>query len=325
MPADDGAELLTGPQVGGLLEAAVRHAGGLLQEWELDHVDAQPRSSTTATYAARVAWPSGERHELLGVSARVQGPSEADVRAEIFADGDREGAVWLYPNDPELPGLPRAAYAASMAAILTDYRVVEGPLAPTDLTLEMMTYRPRRRAVLRDTVVDGATFYTKVLRESTIDPVARRHRLLLDAGVPAPPVLARTPDHLLVLGVLRGDSLARALFQPGRSCTAEQLIGILDAMPSAVAGLERRPPWADAAPRSCGPLEMVKRSPAVGHRPRRTPQAQARFGLDLADAAERPSQIDTQLGHTFALCGGGGEQQLVVVAPCQDAVKLFGA
>ena len=57
MPADDGAELLTGPQVGGLLEAAVRHAGGLLQEWELDHVDAQPRSSTTATYAARVAWP----------------------------------------------------------------------------------------------------------------------------------------------------------------------------------------------------------------------------------------------------------------------------
>ncbi len=246
MPADDGAELLTGPQVGGLLEAAVRHAGGLLQEWELDHVDAQPRSSTTATYAARVAWPSGERHELLGVSARVQGPSEADVRAEIFADGDREVAVWLYPNDPELPGLPRAAYAASMAAILTDYRVVEGPLAPTDLTLEMMTYRPRRRAVLRDTVVDGATFYTKVLRESTIDPVARRHRLLLDAGVPAPPVLARTPDHLLVLGALRGDSLARALFQPGRSCTAEQLIGILDAMPSAVAGLERRPPWADA-------------------------------------------------------------------------------
>ena len=247
MPTDDdGAELLTGAQIGGLLEAAVQHAGGRLVAWELDHVDAQPHRSTTATYAAKVEWPHGERHELLGVSARAQGPTDADARAEIFADGDREVAVWLYPNDPELPGLTRAAYAESMAAILSDYRVVERRLTAPELTLDMMTYRPRRRAVVRDRVAGGATFYTKVLRESAVGPVARRHRLLQEAGVPAPPVLARTPDHLLVMGALPGAALAQALFQPGRPCTAEQLIGVLDAMPTSVAGLERRPPWTDA-------------------------------------------------------------------------------
>ena len=28
-------------------------------------------------------------------------------------DGDREVAVWLYPNDPDLPGLARAGGAAA--------------------------------------------------------------------------------------------------------------------------------------------------------------------------------------------------------------------
>ena len=93
MAGDDGSSLLTGDQVGGLLDAAVRHAGGSLLAWELDHVDANPGQSTTATYLARVAWPHGEREEMLGVSARATGLSDTDARAEIFADGDREVAV----------------------------------------------------------------------------------------------------------------------------------------------------------------------------------------------------------------------------------------
>lgn len=246
MVDDDGSSLLTGTEVGGLLEAAVQHAGGRLLAWELDHVDANPGQSTTATYLARVDWPHGEREEMLGVSARATGLSRTDARAEVFADGDREVAVWLYPHDPDLPGLVRAAYPGPVAQILSSYRVVEPAIGAQDVELAMITYRPRRRAVVRVTLPDASRFYFKVMREAAVEGIARRHRLLLDAGVPAPPVLARTPDHVLVLGELPGTPLARALFEPGTPCTAAGLIQVLDAMPMAVADQERRPGWADA-------------------------------------------------------------------------------
>ncbi|MDO5533105.1 MAG: aminoglycoside phosphotransferase family protein [Propionibacteriaceae bacterium] len=246
MTADDGAGLLTSDGVGGLLSAAVSHAGGALVAWTLDHVDANPNQSTTATYSAIVDWPYGRRDELLGVSARARGLSASDNRAEIFADGDREVAVWLYPNDPDLPGLARAAYPSSMAAVLNAYRAVPTPVAPDDLDLEMIAYRPRRRAVLRAGVRDGETFYVKVLRERLFHDVSKRHKLLLGAGVPAPRIAAGTADFLLVLGELPGRPLARAVFDAVPPCTAEGLIEVLDAMPPAVAALERRPAWADS-------------------------------------------------------------------------------
>ncbi|MFP5417097.1 MAG: phosphotransferase [Actinomycetes bacterium] len=246
MVHDDGASLLSSEAVAGLLRAAVEHAGGVLVSWSLDHIDANPNQSTTATYSAVVDWPYGRRDELLGVSARANGLSASDARAEIFADGDREVAVWLYPNDPDLPGLARAAYPESMAAVLNAYRAVSTPVAAADLDLEMVTYRPRRRAVLRATVRGGETFFVKVLRERLFLDVTKRHDLLLGAGVPAPPIAARTADFLLVLGKLPGRPLARAVFDPEPPCTAEGLIAVLDSMPSAVAALERRPPWADA-------------------------------------------------------------------------------
>ena len=68
----------------------------------------------------------------------------------IFGDGDREVAVWLYPDDPDLPGLRRAAVPDGLAALLNEHRVVDHPAdAVSDVALEMISYRPRRRAVLK--------------------------------------------------------------------------------------------------------------------------------------------------------------------------------
>ena len=243
----DGSRLLTSPEVGELLGVAVEHAGGKLLSWALDHVDANPRQSTTATYSATVSWPYGERDELLGVSARVGGPAQSDTRAEIFADGDREVAVWIYPNDPDLPGLARAAYTERMAEILTEHDVLGRPVASDEVQLRMIGYRPRRRAVLKvDVGRPATTLYCKVLRERVFRDVVRRHELLLAAGVPAPRVAATTSDALLVLHNLPGRPLASAVFETDDPCTAEQLIELLDAMPAGVAELERRPPWSDA-------------------------------------------------------------------------------
>lgn len=243
MTSDDGARLLTTDEVGELLAVAVRHAGGELTSWALDHIDANPQESTTATYSAVVEWPHGRREELLGVSARAGGLTGTDTHAEVFADGNREVAVWLYPHDPDLPGLARAAYPESLTAVLNAYRAFDGPAPGSGLDLEVIAYRPRRRAVLRARYAGGPTFYVKVLRARQFDDVTHRHRLLLDAGVPAPRIAAATADHLLVLRELPGRPLAHAVFDDQAPCTAEQLIGLLDSMPARVAGLERRPPW----------------------------------------------------------------------------------
>ncbi len=242
---DDGASLLTGPDVGPLLTAAVRHAGGELRSWQLDHVDQAPEQSTTATYLATVAWPHGERTELLGVSARSGELAPSDAKAEIFADGNRRVAVWLYPHDPDLPGLARAAYPDRMAEVLNQGHLFVRPITGEQLSLSMIGYRPRRRAVVK-VVVDTQVFYVKVLRARLFPEVHLRHRLLLDAGLPAPEVAMTTEDHLLVTRELPGTSLAKALFEPGDPCRPEELVELLDAMPPAVAGLERRPPWAEA-------------------------------------------------------------------------------
>ncbi|HYI55004.1 MAG TPA: aminoglycoside phosphotransferase family protein, partial [Microlunatus sp.] len=248
-PDPDGSVLLTSTDVEELLRAAVDHGGGTLVTWQLDHVDAHPQRSTTATYTAVVDWPFGRRSELLGASVRVGGRTETDERAVIFADGLREVAVWLYPRDPDLPGLVRAAYPEQVAALLHAYEVTPQLLEADQVELEMIGYRPRRRAVLRATVpIDGrrAIFYIKVLRQKLFEPTLRRHQLLLDAGLPAPQVAAATEDCLLVLPQLPGRPLAQAIFDPEPPCTAEQLVGLLDAMPREVATLPRRNPWTDA-------------------------------------------------------------------------------
>lgn len=243
----DGSKLLTSDEVGNLLRTAVKHAGGVLQSWALDHIDANPQRSTTATYVASVEWPHGVRKELLGVSARAGGLARTDERAAIFADGDREVAVWIYPKDPDLPGLERAAYPTEMAAVLNEYRVFPTPVGVDQIRLDMIGYRPRRRAVLKCTVTTPPrVLYVKVLRERLFEAVKLRHDILLGAGVPAPPVLAATSDNLLVLDELPGRPLARAIFDDEAPTTAERLIRVLDDMPASAAALERRPPWAEA-------------------------------------------------------------------------------
>ena len=76
-------------------------------------------------------------------------------------------AVWLYRNDPDLPGLPRAAVPGALAALLNEHRVLDHPVTGESIALEMISYRPRRRAVLKAVVKTKGrprTVFVKVLR-----------------------------------------------------------------------------------------------------------------------------------------------------------------
>ena len=266
----DGSTLLTSPEVKELLSAAVEHAGGSLVSWRLDHVDANPRYSTTATYSAAVDWPTGRRTELLGASARVGGRSGNDERAMIFGDGDREVAVWLYPDDPDLPGLRRAAVPNVLAVLLNEHRVFDHPVSGDDIALEMISYRPRRRAVLKAVITTSSgprTFFVKVLRESVYAPTLQRHELLRRARFPAAVVAAATADFILVLPEMSGRPLTQAIFDEAMPCAAESLIMLLDSLPSEVVALPRRPPW--TATRLRRPAAWRARSRRRGRRAHR--------------------------------------------------------
>ena len=142
----DGVRLLTSEDAGELLRAAADRAGGRLGSWRLEHVDTEPDRATTATFTATVDWPDGPRVELFGASVRVGGPSHSDRRAEIFDDGHQQVAVWIHPDDPDLPALPEAAFPESVARLLTGWGVVGGPLPHGDVHLRMLTKHPSQLA-----------------------------------------------------------------------------------------------------------------------------------------------------------------------------------
>ncbi|GAE73257.1 hypothetical protein JCM18916_2760 [Cutibacterium acnes JCM 18916] len=141
-------------------------------------------------------WPAGEREELFGMSARASGPAVTDSRADIYVDGSREVAVWRYPDDPDLPGLSRAAYPEQMAAIISDLNLVGARVSAQQINLHMIGYRPRRRAVLC-AEVNNRRFYVKVLRDGIFQATLARHDLLTRASVPSPRVAGVTEDNLL--------------------------------------------------------------------------------------------------------------------------------
>lgn len=127
--------------------------------------------------------------------------SRQSVAAETgFAreDGVR---IWLHPADPHLPALTPVAYHGGAGALLE--RLGLGPLR----SIEMIAYRPGRRAILRvDTGGETeAPVWVKVVRPSRVTRIVDAHRALIGAGLPVPDVLGWSPDGLLVLSHAAGD------------------------------------------------------------------------------------------------------------------------
>ena len=299
----DGSTLLTSAEVKDLLSAAAEHAGGNLISWRLDHVDANPRHSTTATYSAAVDWPTGRRTELLGASARVGGRSGNDERAVIFGDGEREVAVWLYPHDPDLPGLSRAAGPDALAALFNEHRVLDHPVAGENIALEMISYRPRRRAVLKAVVTTNSgpkTLFVKVLRESSYAQTLQRHELLRRARFPAAVVAATTADFILLLHQVPGRPLTQAIFDEAMPCTAESLIMLLDSLPSAVVELPYRQPWTGAVAMYA---EMIAAALPVLDPQLRWLVAQVSGGLAAMPPGMEPTHGDFHEGQLFVSNG----------------------
>lgn len=250
----DGSELLTGPGAGDLLRSAVSNSGGALQHWQLDHVDHRPGRSTKALYRAMVSWPDLDgpeapaREELFGASAHI-GEREKDLyvaeQTLVMTDGDINVRVWRYPHDPWLPMLPLVCYPDVVGSTLHGLGVTLGADPTEPIAIDVVSYRPGRRAVLRASQ-GGRAVFLKVMQPHRSGEIVDRHERLLAAGVPVPRVIAHH-DGLIILEELPGRPLARAIIDEGvDACRGEDLVALLDRMPASMYTVGLRPPWTDS-------------------------------------------------------------------------------
>jgi hypothetical protein len=198
---------LTSAQEHELLATAARAAGAQLRAARLRSVHHRPGRSRSVLFDATLAVGDTEREVVLVTHTDVRGlPDDALV----LADGDLQVAVWRFPNDPYLPGLPSALSPDRVRELLDR---LGGP--PGSVGLRTRAYRPTRRAVVEVEVhgeVAGRILYLKVLPERRARSVARRHRTLLDAGLPVPGLIGLAGSQgIVALEALGGPTLAQAL------------------------------------------------------------------------------------------------------------------
>ena len=236
--------LLTSPEAADLLQAALTGDPEVVLPGftaRLDDLHYRPGSEVTAIYAVSWDGPGGvpQTEHLLATTAEVTGA------VATLSRGDLTLRVWRHPADPRLPGLAPACDPSTVLGWLSEAR--PGSPTPQALHVDLLTYRPLRRAVLRASL-DDADFYLKVMRVGYDDRLAVRQQLLAAADLTVP-VIARPAPGVLVSPAIRGASLARALvdWQRGQGSLPGpgDLTALLDRLPAQVMDLPRRASWSE--------------------------------------------------------------------------------
>ena len=229
--------LLTSPEAAGLLELALTgdpDASVPGFATRLDELHYRPGSEVSAVYTVSYEPAPGD----VRVEYLVATTAEVEGAVATLRHGETAIRVWRHPADPRLPGLEPSCDPETVLGWLT----AAGVPVPEALHVELLGYRPLRRAVLRATA-DGADYYLKVLRPGYDDRLAERQGLLaaVDATVP---VLSRPAPGVLLSPAAAGHSLAQALLDgAGAVPTAADVLALLDRLPDGVADLKLRPSW----------------------------------------------------------------------------------
>jgi hypothetical protein len=237
------ARHLDGVEGEAILAVASEAAGAELRAARLRSVHHRARRSVSHVYEATLAVGGQEREVLLvsHVDARPFPPGTFTLRA-----GDDEVAVWRFPHDPFLPGLPSAVHRPRVRELL------DGLGAPAgEVSLRTRAYRPSRRAVVEVTIVGpahtGRILYLKVLTGDRAEELAGVHRRLTP-GVPVPRVIGVAPAQgILAIEALGGVTLRAAVTSGAALPPAGELVDLSRRF--AASGLvSRRDPRAFADP-----------------------------------------------------------------------------
>ncbi|MBK8445219.1 MAG: aminoglycoside phosphotransferase family protein [Micropruina sp.] len=235
MTIDKARTLITSPAAGEVLQLALTGDPNVQLpgfEFELDRVHHRPGADVSAIFRVWYRPPDSDQlsEEWLGLTTA---PVEHGVTTLIH--NDLMLRAWRHPADPRLPALSAAC----------DADVVAGWLG-APVQLEMLAYRPLRRAVLAARGERPA--FIKVLRHDKADALAQRQHLLHAADL-TPAVLGRPAPGVVLSAAASGSSLAHALVawpdDPSQLPSPRSLAGLLDRLPAEVLTLAKRDSWSD--------------------------------------------------------------------------------
>ena len=209
--------VLLGDDAQSILEAALQER---VDEPRVTQVRYDPGRSVTASYSVA----------LEGVDSRVMLCAHAGrdlpPNAAIVADGALQIAVWRFPNDPKLPGLPHAVQPDLLKGLLAEV----GADHPIRL-IKTRSYRPRRRAVV-EVVTERHRLFVKVVRPSRVEALQTAHATMT-GKLRVPRSLGWSPElGIAVLEAIPGSTLRRAIESGDPALPSPaQLTGLLNRLP----------------------------------------------------------------------------------------------
>jgi hypothetical protein len=191
------------------------------------------------SYRTTIAWADGVADEVLGATAGGPLPVGVTVVGESQGSSgvDAQVGVWRAAHDPSLPGLRTALDAAAVAGVFSRCGLGDAPVS-----VKLRAYRPLRQAVVEASGPLGRLF-RKVVPPEQGRALHEWHRLLTDAGVPAPRSLGWTNDGLVVLEALGGRTLRSALRSGPVATDPAGLVELLDRLPAELLEAPRRTSW----------------------------------------------------------------------------------
>lgn len=219
-PAPHAATVLCGPARCDLVRAAVGLPAGVDVEVRVERVQHRG-DGTSVGYDVRYGTPDGDATTTRAADYLVASTAPAALAAGAtsgvvrVSDGELDVALWRHPGDPALPGLAASCDLATVATWL-----------PGTTRLEMVTYRPLRRAVVRALGPGGVTGYVKVVRPTHADRLERQH--VATAALGSPRVLARPGPGVLVLADVAGRTLVEAIAAGDRAPDLAELLALLE-------------------------------------------------------------------------------------------------
>ncbi len=221
--------------------AVLRHAldpGVALRSCRVHSQHHRPGAGVSVGYAVTLEEPQvggGIRLREAYMCASTARLSEDTPIRRVYMNGGEVG-IWEFPFDPELPALATACSPLRLSALLGEH-----------VGVELLGYRPTRRAVVRVGRSEGIAF-AKVVRPSQLADLAQRYRSLAKASIPAPSLLHCEEDGLLVTTSVKGISLANVISRGmGNQTSAyfRALWHILEALPDDLMAFRRRPAWSE--------------------------------------------------------------------------------
>ncbi len=234
--------VLTSSRVANMLRVAFR-GQGTLRSWALHKVHHRPGAGVSVGYTVIIDnADTGVRKNLYVVASTAKIPACSIPNLRHLSAGETKVALWEYPYDPLLPALPTACNPEKMRELVGE-----------PVELELLGYRPTRRAVVRVNRENKFPLYAKVVPLSEQDDLVRRVALMAETSIPTPTLVAQH-DGLVLLTQVSGVPLVQLFANVKRSdpnlpkllnhCFFS-LSKTLSALPRTALQLPARPAWVD--------------------------------------------------------------------------------